>query len=320
MKKYYSLIILLIMASCTHKQEAMLSPEEEAKTDNLTLRIAVMPVMDCLPVYYAQRTGLMEEIDLHAEVETYAAQMDIDTTLEKGHVDVAYSDLIRAVRLMPKVDSLRAFMAGQEQLTLISQKGKRVKKENQLKEKMIAMCRLSVTDYWCDVFTENLKLSEENVYRPQVNDVQLRTDMLRTNLIDAGIYPDPYASWMLGLGHRKIEQTRNSDPQMTAWVVRSDSTFSQEKEKQMERFMQAYNLAVENINRGLLRDSINVILRDIYKIPAHVAASLELPKYAHASAPKEENLTRAVDWLKGRKRLPRGAHTEELITTKYTNE
>ena len=44
------------MASCTSKQEAMLSSEEEAQTDSLTLRIAVMPVMDCLPIYYAQRT------------------------------------------------------------------------------------------------------------------------------------------------------------------------------------------------------------------------------------------------------------------------
>ena len=49
------------MASCTSKQEAMLSSEEEAQTDSLTLRIAVMPVMDCLPIYYAQRTGLMKD-------------------------------------------------------------------------------------------------------------------------------------------------------------------------------------------------------------------------------------------------------------------
>ena len=132
------------MASCTSKQEAMLSSEEEARTDSLTLRIAVMPVMDCLPIYYAQRTGLMKEMNLNAHIETYMAQMDIDTTLQKGHADVGYSDLIRAIRLMPTVNNLHAFMAGQERLTLISQKGKRVKKENQLKERMIAMCRLSV--------------------------------------------------------------------------------------------------------------------------------------------------------------------------------
>jgi len=308
------------MASCKHKQEAKLSLTEEVEEDSLALRIAVMPVMDCLPVYYAQQTGLMELVKLHAKVETYMAQMDIDTTLEKGHTDVAYSDLIRSIRLMPQVDSLKAFIAGQERLTLVSQKGKRVKKENQLKEKMIAMCRLSVTDYWCDTFTKNLNLSEENVYRPQVNDVQLRTDMLRTNLIDAGIYPEPYASWMMKLGHLKIEQTRDSDPQMTAWVIRSDSTFNEEKEKQMRRFVQAYNLAVENINRGMNRDNINLILRETYKLPKEVADSLKLPKFAHAAAPKQEHVAQAAEWLRGRNRLPRGIHTENLITTKYTKE
>ena len=280
------------MASCTSKQEAMLSSEEEARTDSLTLRIAVMPVMDCLPIYYAQRTGLMKEMNLNAHIETYMAQMDIDTTLQKGHVDVGYSDLIRAIRLMPTVNNLHAFMAGQERLTLISQKGKRVKKENQLKERMIAMCRLSVTDYWCDAFIDSLRMSNEDAYRPQVNDVQLRTDMLRSNLIDAGIYPDPYATWMLRLGHLKIEQTRDQDPQMTAWILRSDSTLSEKEEKQI----------------------------DTYKVPAEIADSLILPKYHHATAPKQEDMRRAADWLKTRNRLPRSINTDDLITTKYTKE
>lgn len=308
------------MASCTSKQEAMLSSEEEAQLDSLALRIAVMPVMDCLPIYYAQRTGLMKEMNLNACVKTYVAQMDIDTTLRKKYADVAYSDLIRAIRLMPTVNNLHAFMAGQEQLTLISQKGKRVKKENQLKEKMIAICRLSVTDYWCDAFIDSLKMNDENAYRPQVNDVQLRTDMLRTNLIDAGIYTDPYTTWMLGLGHRKIEQTKDQDPQMTTWLVRSDSTLSEEKEKQIQLFVQVYNQAIENINQGLLADSTKAILRDTYKIPAQVADSLILPKYKHAKAPEQEDLTRAADWLRTRKRLPQKINTEDLITTKYTKE
>ena len=308
------------MASCTSKQEAMLSSEEEARTDSLTLRIAVMPVMDCLPIYYAQRTGLMKEMNLNAHIDTYMAQMDIDTTLQKGHADVGYSDLIRAIRLMPTVNNLHAFMAGQERLTLISQKGKRVKKENQLKERMIAMCRLSVTDYWCDAFIDSLRMSNEDAYRPQVNDVQLRTDMLRSNLIDAGIYPDPYATWMLRLGHLKIEQTRDQDPQMTAWILRSDSTLSEKEEKQIRLFVKVYNQAIENINHDLLSDSTKAILKDTYKVPAEIADSLILPKYHHATAPKQEDMRRAADWLKTRNRLPRGINTDDLITTKYTKE
>lgn len=308
------------MASCTSKQEAMLSSEEEAQLDSLALRIAVMPVMDCLPIYYAQRTGLMKEMNLNACVKTYVAQMDIDTTLRKKHTDVAYSDLIRAVQLMPNVSNLHAFMAGQERLTLIAQKGKRVKKENQLKEKMIAMCRLSVTDYWCDAFIDSLKMNDENAYRPQVNDVQLRADMLRTNLIDAGIYTDPYTTWMLGMGHHKIEQTKEQDPQMTTWLLRSDSTLSKEKEKQIQLFIRVFNQAIENINQGLLTDSIKAILRDTYKVPAIVADSLILPKYNRAKAPKQEDLTRATNWLQTRKRLPQKINTEDLITTEYTKE
>ena len=308
------------MASCTSKQEAMLSLEEDAGLDGSALRIAVMPVMDCLPIYYAQRTGLMKEMNLNALVETYVAQMDIDTILQKGHADVAYSDLIRAIRLMPTVNNLHAFMAGQERLTLISQKGKRVKKENQLKEKMIAMCRLSITDYWCDAFIDSLKMIDENAYRPQVNDVQLRTDMLRTNLIDAGIYTDPYTTWMLKLGHLKIEETKEQDPHLTTWVLRSDSTFSEEKERQIKLFVQVYNLAIDNMHRGLLTDSIKAILKGTYKIPAEVADSLILPKYNNAKAPKQEDMTRAANWLQTRNRLPRGINTEDLITTKYTKE
>ena len=71
--------------------------------DTTVLRVAVMPAMSCLPVYYAERSGLADSLGLEMELLRYQAQMDIDTAIINGHVDVAFTDLIRCTRLSKQV-------------------------------------------------------------------------------------------------------------------------------------------------------------------------------------------------------------------------
>ena len=96
MKRFISfLTTIIILASCAHKQEAILSVQEDKKTDSLALHIALMPTLGCLPIYYAQRTGIADSLKLDICLLRYTAQMDIDTAIVRGHADIAYTDIIR---------------------------------------------------------------------------------------------------------------------------------------------------------------------------------------------------------------------------------
>lgn len=306
-----------MLASC-NKQEAMLSNEELKTLDSLALKVAVMPVMDCLPVYYAQRTGLMKEMDLNVSLKEFNAQMDIDTAIVNGSVEVAYTDLIRMVRLTKDAKGIQAIMQAQGAYSLIAIKGKRVSKLNQMKERMIGITRLSATDYWCDeLIDRNKSLTENDIYRPQINDVQLRAEMLKTGLIDAAIVPEPYATWMKILGNKILFESDKKAPLLGTWVVTDHRQIGKRKHDQVKKFVEAYNQAVEDMNNGVMTDTIKAILHQTYRIPKAICDTMRLEKMVPATLPSAKDLETACNFLKKRERMPEGLKTDSLIEKRF---
>ena len=300
-----------------HKQEAILSTEEQALRDSLALHIAVMPVMDCFPIYYAWQTGIIDTAQHDICLHTYLAQMDVDTAIQRGTVNLAYTDHIRTLRLAPKIDKLHVIMRGHENWSLICQKGKRVKKQNQLKEKMIATCRLSAVDYWCDAMVDSLKTNDSDIYRPQINDVQLRADMMRTNLIDAALMPWPYNQWMRQQGLRCLATSSEKDPKLACWTIHADSTLTPKRDSLLHQFTHIYNQAVAELNHNNRPDAVQHILTNIYHIPTEIVDSLTLPTFHKADFPKDEEIDVAEAWLTSKDRMPKGVDKTRLIQTKY---
>ena len=72
MRNLVCILILILLASCT-KREATLSPEEAARRDSTALRVAVMPTWSCLPLYYAESTGLLTDSDTNIRLLRYTA-------------------------------------------------------------------------------------------------------------------------------------------------------------------------------------------------------------------------------------------------------
>ena len=141
-----AIIATIMLASCSQRQEATQFDADSTGIDTTVLRVAVMPAINCLPVFYAERTGLADSLGLEMELLRYQAQMDIDTAITFGHADIAYTDLIRIAKLNKAKVTLSAFASCDEPISLISLKTKRVKQVNQMKEQMIAVSRLSATD------------------------------------------------------------------------------------------------------------------------------------------------------------------------------
>ena len=308
-----------MLASCAHKQEAMLSVADAKKADSLALHVAVMPTLGCLPVYYAQLTGITDSLDLDIRLLRYSAQMDIDTAIARRHADIAYTDIIRAIRLSDSV-SVTSFLANEEPITLVAQKGKKVKKMQQMSEKMIAICRLCATDYWCEKMLDSAKISLDSIYRPQINDVKLRGKMMRTGLLEGAMLEEPYASWAVMEGNKKLMQTQGMPSQFAVWVTTDSIGKDNRKTEQMRKFIAAYEMAVENINKGLFADSLRSILIKEYEMPDSVADSLKLTPIKQPFIPQKKDVEEAVTWLSGRNITPKKFNSNAFISTTLFNK
>lgn len=291
-----AIIATIMLASCSQRQEATQFDADSTGIDTTVLRVAVMPAINCLPVFYAERTGLADSLGLEMELLRYQAQMDIDTAIAFGHADIAYTDLIRIAKLNKAKVTLSAFASCDEPISLISLKTKRVKQVNQMKEQMIAVSRLSATDYWCDKLLDSTRTSYDDIYRPQVNDVRLRAEMLRQGLIDAAMMGEPYATWMTMLGHKRLFLSKGKQPQLYAWANISAT------KKQQKVFLDILKEAIEQLSKpseaALLRD----ILKLEYQLPPTLVDSIELQPVRQVSAVRTTDTEEAEKWLSKRTR------------------
>lgn len=280
-----------MLASCSQRQEATQFQADSTGIDTTVLCVAVMPAMSCLPVYYAEKTGLADSLGLEMQLLRYQAQMDIDTAIINGYADIAFTDLIRCARLSKQVD-LAPIASCDESLSLISLKTKRVKQVNQMKEQMIAVCRLSATDYWCDRVLDSTRTSYDDIYRPQINDVWLRAEMLRQGLIDAAIMGEPFATWMTMLGHKRLFESRGKQPQLYAWAA---STATKQQQK---AFLNVLKEATTRLSKPSEATLLRDILKQEYQLPPALVDTLELQRVKQATTVRESDITAAQDWLK----------------------
>ena len=147
MKKLLLLAVLLIslvacQQSATELQQVTKALREKLRQKNAeALKIAVMPTLDCLPLYVAQELRLFDTLHVDVRLKPFTAQMDADTAIVGGSVEGIMSDLVRMERLKRKGLKLDYLSATNLQWQLISNKTARLKQLNQLGDKMVAMTR-----------------------------------------------------------------------------------------------------------------------------------------------------------------------------------
>lgn len=295
------LVSTILLASCK-KQEAKLSSDEEARRDSAALHVAVMPVQDCLPVFLAQEEGLFEKAGLDVRLTEYNSLMDCDTALTKHHVELSYSDLARTI-LWNHTDTIPVVWLRQMpgSMMLVTAKDKRVRTIAQLKERMVALDRHSTADYWSDEILLQTNMDRDIIYRPQFNDVILRTQMLLTGLVDAALLPYPYGPWAETEGNRCLWESPERSIQ---WAVFNTLPAIQQdtiRTRQMNTFFDTYNQAVDRLNDqpSLARS----IMARHCQVPEAALDSMPQPSFRHLDEPNSQQEEKARQWLQKRRRL-----------------
>ena len=252
-------ITLFALASC-NGQEAMLSESELRHRDSLALHVAVLPIEDCLPLYVAEARGLADSVGLDLRLMRYDALMDVDTAYLLRHVEVAWEDSFRLAayrsrhpHFVPRNDSVEAdtlWGATQGRLFFIASRKSKVKKLKDLEERMVAVTRWSLVDSLCTMAVDAGGVNQQDVYRPQINNVKLRARMLRENLLDCAILPEPYASWVKAEKHRVLYQYPKSLPEndstglrrsrITGFYVRKSVLQDSMRQVQLKQLVDVY--------------------------------------------------------------------------------
>lgn len=294
-------VTILLIAGCgqSYEETKRLTRAQRLKLwreDSAALKVAVMPTLDCLPIYIA-KDHQMFDTAVDIRLKRFTAQMDCDTALMRGRVEGSISDLVRTERMIQQGIPLKYIAATNAYWLLISNRQLRMSNLKHLDDRMLAMTRYSVTDLLGDLAVDSAKLKPERVFRIQINDVNIRLKMLENNEMDALLMTEPQATQALLQKHKVLLDTRQLDMQMGVLAFREKGMDDQNRRRQMEVFLKGYNEACDSLNHYGVRRYQDVI-RKYYPISEQALKALpDTLKYQRATAPREKDVECARLWL-----------------------
>lgn len=291
------LSLAFFVGSCADQAEKQrrLSKAEKLRLDSIdkaSLKVGVMPTLDCLPLYVASDARLFDTLGVTVHLKYFTAQMDCDTALERGRVEGAITDLVRAGHLQKRGTALSFPIATDTYWQLITNKKSRVSELKQLSDKMIAITRNSATDYLANVAIDSAK-PKFDVYRVQINDVFIRLKMLLNNEMDAVLLTEPQATKARIEKNPVLLDSRDKGLHLGAFAFREKAMKSPERKKQLGLFLKAYNMAVDSINKNGLAH-YSELLKKYCATDTATLRALPQMKYRHAASPRQMDMLKAL--------------------------
>lgn len=311
MKKILMILAVGLMA-CMACQNGAQEQEEVDAYDSTAMHLAVLPSMECLPFYVAEQCGIFDSLGLKMQLVTYQAAMDADTAFVNGDVDGTVSDIIKANILRAGGDSVRIVMAHDLDIILMTGRKARIRKTESLKEKIIALTRNSALDFTADKILEGVKLTTQDLNKPQINDLRLRCNMLQQEQYDGALMTEPYASMCEAKGAVRVTSTRKMRLPLAAVIFREKTI--KEHRTEIQLLVKAYNMAVDMINANKVSNHyVDLLPTD----PQCADTLCTIQDFPHATLPADTMLIAARKWAQGRTLLKNNVETADLVDRSF---
>ena len=267
------LIILLtttIISACQKEKpvETAIPPQ-----DSIVLRLGLMPTMSCLPFYYAEQVGIYDSLGLKIKIIPFNAQFDCDSALLGGSVDAAATDLLRFHHYQQHSQKLVAFMSIADSWSLIVTEKNPANNLQKIGNQTLACSRFSTSDYYSRIALLEAGLDADTLFRPQINNLFLRTNMLQGGQVDAAMLPEPLATAACFHGGRRLYTSSFTDTIRTTCIAMQPERLNKE---QKTILIKGYNQAAQIIENKIDNKLKNILL-STYKLEQEVCDSLRLP-------------------------------------------
>jgi NitT/TauT family transport system substrate-binding protein len=284
----FSLVILL--SAC--------APQETS-----TLKIAVLPIIDTLPMYVAQQEGLFAKQGVNVEFVPVAADGTINETLavmlfNKENVQM---QVVRYA-LRPAEGSGHFFILASAQSGISSVDG--------LKGVEIGVSQGTVIEYVTERLLQADGFTSDEIKTIAVPKIPDRMALLSSGELSAGVMPDPLASLVVSQGG-VIVADDSSHPEYGFSVI----SFRKDVIDGSPKAIQGFLAAIEDAT-GLLNadpEKYKNVLSEQKLVPPPLLEAYRAPVFPTAAVPTAEEWNDALSWLKDKGILATDVSYEDSV-------
>lgn len=287
------IFLITMLAACTARPAAPSEP--------VTLKIAVLPIIDTLPMYVAEQEGLFAKANIKVEFVPVASAPERDQLIAAGQADGMVNETlstfffnreatqIQIVRyaLTPTQDAGHFFV-------LASGKSGFTQPE-ELKGIEIGVSQGTVIEYVTYRLLEASGLRSDDIKTISVPKIPDRLALLASGELKAAVMPDPLAALAIQQG-AKILVDDSAYPQYGFSVISFRKAVLDKNPESVRAFLAAIEEAVKLVNQD--PSKYTGLLADKKLVPPPLMGSYQVPPYPLAGVPSEAEWNDALLWAK----------------------
>jgi NitT/TauT family transport system substrate-binding protein len=284
------IMLLTLLSGCG-------APSSQAKP----IRIAVLGILDALPLFAAESQGYFKNNGVNVELITVGSAPERDQLFQAGQVEGMLNELVASMVLNQDqqravvVRFLRVASSQYPLFRILAAKDSGIKTPADLKGVAIGVSEGTVIEYVTDRVLVKAGLSQSEIKKIGVPKIPDRLALLESGQLKVAVLPDPTASVAIAAGAVVV-----IDDTTYPEVSHSVLTFSAETVKNNPQSVRAVLKAVEQavLDINANKSRYKQVMIDKKFAPPDLIEKYNIPDFPKASVPSEAQFNDSLTWAK----------------------
>ncbi len=311
----------LILAASLSLGACANTPDAASTTQEMvTLKIAVLPVLDALPMFVAQQDGLFEANGVKVELIPVAAAGERDQVIASGQADGMINELLSTAvanqnQIQLQVVRYARTATAQDALFRIIAAGKsEINTVEDLRGVEIGISQGTIIEYWTHRLLQAEGFSPDDIQTIAVPKIPDRMSLLGTGELKAAVLPDPLSSLAVQQGGRLVlDDTRH--PEYSYSTIAFRKAVIDEHPQAIRAFLAAIEAATQKINTN--PSQYTTLLKDQNIVPAPLLQTFKIPKFVTAGVPNEDQWMDMLQWAIDQGLITKGVVYNDTVTAEF---
>ena len=315
MKSTKAVCLISVLFLCLGLSTTIFGAEEEK-----TLRLALLPIPDVLPVYVAQERGYFAEQGILVEALPVASAVERDQLLQAGRVDGMINEISGAANFnreqnRVKIVSIARSPIGNSPLfRLLAAPGSHLKTVADLADVSIGISKNTIIEYISTRLLEAGGVGPEAIQYKSVPVLPERLQLLLSGQLQAVTLPDPLGASAIQVGAIEIVND-TALRSVSASVVTFTNDVLVKKAETVKKFMVAWDRACADLNTDPAAFQSLMLKKN--RMPKNIANDYQAPPLPRKVVPTKAQWDDVMAWMLEKKLLTTPLAYEGSVTSEF---
>jgi NitT/TauT family transport system substrate-binding protein len=294
----------------------ILSACAPAKPEDSTLKVALIPVLDVIPVFVAQQNGYFAEQGIQVEGIPVKSAQERDVLIQTGQADGMLNDLISNGLLNKDTVKVKATYTARlpypnaPAFRILAGPKTDIKSPADLKGVPIGISQNTIIEYLTDRMLKAEGLKPGDIAVVEVSAIPVRYEQLMNGNLKAATLPDPMAQGAIAAGARLVvDDSKYASQSQSVLSFRVETLKA--KPNTVRKFLVAWEKAVNELNAN--PEKYRSVLIEQGRVPKAIENSYQMPPFPGRGVPTQADVADVVNWLREKGLVSRDIAYGEMV-------